>query len=135
MKKRKRKELGLVSLIMIGAAVGLGAILLIAFILAFVSSMTKNPTSLTGGLALVTLLVSGAVSGFGISKANSEGGALVGILSSIITVAVILVIGLIASAGKLNLGVFLNLIAYMMTATLAAILGKKRIKRRKRRYS
>lgn len=135
MKKRKRKELGLTSLIMIGAAVGLGAILLVTFILAFISSMTKDPTSLTGGLSLAALLVSGAVSGFGISKANGEGGALVGILSSIITVAVILVIGLITSAGKLNLGVFLNLIAYTMTATLASILGKKRIKRRKRRYS
>ena len=135
MRKRKSKELGLVSLIMIGAAVGLGAILLVTFILAFISSMTKDPTSLTGGLSLTALIVSGAVSGFGISKANGEGGALVGILSSIITASVILVIGLIVSTGKLNLGVFLNLIAYMMTSTLASILGKKRLKRRKRKYS
>ena len=135
MKKRKRKELGLVSLIMIGAAVELGAILLVTFILAFVSSMTKDPTSLTGGLSLAALLVSGAVSGFGISKANGEGGALVGILSSVITVGIMLVIGLIASKGQMNLGAFLNLIAYMMTATLASILGKKKLKRRKRKYS
>jgi putative membrane protein (TIGR04086 family) len=110
-------------------------ILLVTFILAFISSMTKDPTSLTGGLSLAALIVSGAVSGFGISKANGEGGALVGILSSIITASVILVIGLIVSTGKLNLGVFLNLIAYMMTSTLASILGKKRLKRRKRKYS
>ncbi len=135
MRKRKSKELGLVTLILIGAAVGLGAILLVTFILAFISSMTKDPTSLTGGLSLAALIVSGAVSGFGISKANGEGGALVGILSSIITASVILVIGLIVSTGKLNLGVFLNLIAYMMTSTLASILGKKRLKRRKRKYS
>jgi putative membrane protein (TIGR04086 family) len=135
MRKRKSKELGLVALIMIGTAVGLGTIIATAFILALISSLTKDPTSLTSWLSLASLLISGAVSGFIISRANGEGGALVGISASVISAALLIIIGLIMSAGRLRLGVFINVIAYLSVAVFGSILGKKRIKRRRRKYS
>ena len=135
MRKRKSKELGLVALIMIGTAVGLGTIIATAFILALISSLTKDPTSLTAGLSLATLLISGAVSGFVISRANGEGGALVGISAAVISAALLIIIGLIMSAGRLKLGVFINVVAYLSVAVFGSILGKKRIKRRRRKYS
>ena len=109
--------------------------LIISFVMALVSSFTDDPTSLTGALSLVTLLLSGAVSGFITSKANGEGGALVGTLSSVIAAALVLVIGLVCKAGRLNLGVFLNLIAFICTSVLSSLLGKKLVKKRRRRYS
>ena len=135
MRKRKSKERGLVALILIGAAVGLGTIIATAFILALISSLTKDPTSLTAGLSLATLLISGSISGFVISRANGEGGALVGISAAVIIVALLIIIGLVMSAGRLRLGVFINLIAYLSVAVFSSVLGKKRIKRRRRKYS
>lgn len=135
MRKRKSKERGLVALILIGTAVGLGTIFATAFILALISSFTKDPTSLTAGLSLATLLISGSISGFVISRANGEGGALVGISAAVIIVALLIIIGLVMSAGRLRLGVFINLIAYLSVAVFSSVLGKKRIKRRRRKYS
>ena len=135
MKKRKSKERGLITLILISAAVGLGVIFATAFALALISSFTKDPTALTAGLSLAALLIGGAISGFGISRANGEGGALVGVSASVLTSAVLVVIGLIMGAGRLKLTVFINLVAYLAVAVFCSILGKKRIKRRRRRYS
>ena len=133
MKKRK-KDPGLTSLMLIGAGLALGITVVLAFIMAFISSFTKDPTSLTGALALVSLLVGGAISGFVTSRMNDEGGALVGTLSAVIASALILIIGLIMKSGKLDLSVFINLIAFICVSVLFAILGKKRIKRRRRRH-
>ena len=135
MKKRKRKELSLTVLMLLGAGFALISIVMIAFVLAVIAYFTKDPTSLTGVFSLVALLLAGGVSGFITSKANGEGGALVGILSSVISASLVLAIGLICKSGKLTLGVFLNVIAFICISALFSILGKKRAKRKHRRYS
>ena len=132
MKKHKRKELGLGALLVIGAVASVGAVFVMAFILALISSMTKDPTSLTGAFSLLALLLAGAVSGFVISRVNSEGGKLVGILSSVIATSVMMIVGLIWKGGLLPLGALLNLFAFLAVGVLASILGKKRARKRRR---
>ena len=132
MKKHKRKELGLGALLVIGTVASVGAVFVMAFILALISSMTKDPTSLTGAFSLLALLLAGAVSGFVISRVNGEGGKLVGILSSVIATAVMMIVGLIWKGGLLPLGALLNLFAFLAVGVLASILGKKRARKRRR---
>ena len=135
MKKRKRKDLGLTALMLMGAGFALALIIAMAFIISLISSFTSDPTAMTGALSLVALLLAGATAGFVSSRVNGDGGALVGILSAVISASVILTVGLIARAGRLSIGVFINALAYIAVSALASILGKKRVKRRKRRYA
>ena len=133
--KRKRKDLGLTSLMLLGAGFALMMIVAVSFVFALISSFTKNPTSMTGAVALVALLLAGAISGFTTARANGEGGTLVGILSAIISAGLILVIGLIFGKGKLGINVFINTASYVAVSVFLSILGKKRIKRRRRKYA
>ena len=132
MKKHKRKELGLTALLLIGAAASVGAVFVVAFILAFISSLTKDPTSMTGAFSLLALILAGAVSGFVISRVNGDGGALVGILSSVIATGVMIIAGLIWKSGFLPLGALLNLLAFLAVGILSSLLGKKRSRKRRR---
>lgn len=134
MKKRKRKDPGLGTLMLMGAGFALVMIVTVTFILAVISYMTSDPTSLTGALSLTALLVAGAISGYITSRVNGGGGVLVGILSAVISAAIILVIGLI-SKGGISVGAFINTIAYVSISVIASVIGKKRIRKRKRRYA
>lgn len=135
MKKHKRKEAGLTALMLMGAAFSLGMILAVSLILAAVSLLTDDPTSMTGALSLVALLAAGAISGFVTSRVNGGGGVLVGVLSTVITAAVMLIISLVADGGRVNLGVLVNVGAYVAISVIASVLGKKRVGKRKRRYA
>lgn len=134
MKKHKNKELGLTALMLLGAGFALFVIGAMSMVLAIISSLTNDPTAFTGAFSLLSLIASGAVSGFVTSKANGEGGTLIGILSSVIAASLILLIGLIWKGGMLNLGVALNLIAFIGVSVIFSLLGKKRVKKRRRKY-
>lgn len=134
MKKYKKKELGLGALLGIGSGASLICVFAVAFVLAAVSSLTKDPTALTGAFALLTLLIAGAVSGFGISRLGGDGGVLVAILSSVVSTSVMILVGLILKKGALPLGAVLNLLAFLAVSVVFALLGKRRIKRHKRSY-
>ena len=134
MKKYKKKELGLGALLGIGSGASLICVFAVAFVLAAVSSLTKDPTALTGAFTLLTLLIAGALSGFGISRLSGDGGVLVAILSSVVSTSVMILVGLILKKGALPLGAVLNLLAYLAVSVVFALLGKRRIKRHKRSY-
>lgn len=134
MKKYKKKELGLGALLGIGSGASLICVFAVAFVLAAVSSLTKDPTALTGAFTLLTLLIAGAVSGFGISRLGGDGGVLVAILSSVVSTSVMILVGLILKKGALPLGAVLNLLSFLAVSVVFALLGKRRIKRHKRSY-
>ena len=135
MKKHKRNEFGLTTLMLLGAAFAIAVLVAISFILSVISSMTKNPTALIGAFSLIALILSGAISGFVTSKVNGDGGMLVAILSSVISAFTILAIGLIWKGGAIKLSVPLNLLVFIAVSVIASLLGKKQPKRKKRRYS
>ena len=135
MKKHKRKELGLTALMLLGAAFALAVIIAVSFIFSIISVMTKDPTSLIGAFSLVTLILSGGISGFVTSKVNGDGGVLVAILSSVISAFTILAIGLIWKGGSMKLSVPLNLCVFIAVSVVGALLGKKMPKKSRHRYS
>jgi len=134
MKKQKRKELGLTPLMLLGAVFAVATVVVMSFLMAVISSLTKNPTSLTGALSLISLILAGAVSAFITSRVNGDGGTLIGILSSVISAFMITAIGLICKGGALTLGMPLNLLAFIGVSVIFSLLGKKRSNRKRRRY-
>ena len=127
MKKHKRKEFTFPALLAIGSGLSLGAVPTVALALAAVAYFTKDPSSLTGAFSLLSLLLAGAISGLINSRVTKEGGALIGILSAVISAAVMLAVGLIWRGGLLPAGAVLNLAAYITVSVGAALLGKRRI--------
>ena len=134
MKKHKRKELGLVPLTLLGTAFAILVIVSVTFAMSLISSFTKDPSSLTGAFSLITLLLAGGISGFVTSRANGDGGSLISIISALISAFLIIIIGLIWGKGMMNVGVFINTLAFVGVSILFAVLGKKRVKRGRRRY-
>ena len=132
MKKHTKKELSLPLLLLIGTAASILSVVLVSFVFALISSMTKNPTALTGIFSLVSLLFAGALSGFVISKVIRDGGSLIAVLSAVIAALLMSVIGLIVKGGAVPISVFLNYLAYLGTAALASFLATKTIKKRAR---
>ena len=134
MKKYKRKELGLTALMLLGAGFAMAVTVAVAFTLAIISSFTDDPTALTGAFSLLALILAGAISGFVTSKVNGDGGVLIGVLSSVIAAALILIIGLIWNGGSLNLGVILNLASFIGVSVLSALLSKKFARKPRGKY-
>lgn len=126
MKKHKRKEFGFPTLLLLGSGFALVSVPIIALLLAIASYFTSNPTALTGAFSLLTLALAGALSGFVTSKANGEGGSLIGILSAVISAVVMLAVGLIWKGGLLPLGAVLNIAVFVALSCFAALLGKRR---------
>lgn len=133
MKKHKRIELSPAVLIAIGTISSIASVAVMALILAVISSLTKDPTSLIGAFSLLALVLAGAVSGFLISRLVGDGGSLVSMLSIAIATALMLIVGLIWKGGLLPLGTLLNLLVFLAVGIIASKLGNKR-PRKKRRY-
>lgn len=134
MNKRRKKELGLSALLAIGASASALSVFAVAFALAVISSLTNDPTSLTGAFSLLALVIAGAVSGFLISRLNGDGGVLVSILSSVISTSVMILAGLIIKKGALPLGAVLNLLVFLAVSIVFSLLGKRRTKKHKRSF-
>lgn len=136
MKKHKRKEFTFPALLAMGSGFSLGLVPTVALLLSAVAYFTKDPSSMTGAFSLLSLLLAGGISGLVTSRVNGEGGVLIGILSAVISAAVMLAVGLIWRKGLLPLGAVLNLAAYITVSVGAALLGKRRARvGRKHRYS
>ena len=125
MKKHSRRELPLTSKLLIGTAVSVSSIALVSLLFTLISSFTKDPTSLSGILSLVSLLVAGTVSGFTNAKATTGGGVVIAALSSLLSSVLMLAIGFIIAKGSLPLGIFLNYLAYIGISTSFAALATK----------
>ena len=134
MKKRTRvREKSAAAVILIGAPVQAVFLALISLILAFVSTLTENPTALVGIFSIAAVLLSGLISGGAISKYKGEGGILTAILSSLLFVLLLLLAALIISRGELGGAALLNAVIYLVSAALGAAAGNRIGKGRKKR--
>ncbi len=105
----------------------------IAFSASMILSILKNPLGSIGLFSFVTLLISGAISGFFTSKYKSEGGTVTAIITAVAFAAVLLVTGLIINGGRLPFVTLVNLLSYIMLAALFALIAQRKRKRRSRR--
>ena len=133
MKRFKTKNMSFGSLILIGAAICLVMLIPVSLILTVISSFLKNPTSATGIISLVCVLISAALSGLVIARISDEGRLPVSALSAVIAVSVMTVIGLLCKGGITTAGVFLNHSAYVALTVISAYFGRPRRKKRKYR--
>ena len=104
------------------------------FVLSLITSAVaynmSDPLGYIGILGLVALLMSGAVSGYAVSRVRGEGGFLAAILSSLFFTLIQILIGLIVAKGDLTLGVFFNYLCYIAISAFCAFLGGRRKRRR-----
>ena len=131
MKRKHGENIGSMKLLLLGA-LGSGILLaIVSFILALICMRMENSSGAANIMPLVALLITGAVSGFVISKIKGEGGVLTGVLSSLFFVLTLLIAALIITGGNVSAKCPLNYICYMGIASLFAFFGKKKNKRRR----
>lgn len=128
-KSSKPGTLAYIPAVLISVAV----IFLLSIVMALVASGSDDPTAKIGIYSLVAILISGAVSGFFISKIRGEGGVLYSLFVSLGVSAFIIIAALIASGGRISGGSFMNCACYAGVFTAFAYLGRRREKRHRHR--
>ena len=115
-------------------SVGISALALLAtaFIMALVAYSTDDPTKNVALTALVTLILSALVSGVVISRIVGDGGTKLAALSSLALILILLLVGLIVKRGGVSSAAFMNYACFVGVSAIAAYLGRKREKRRRR---
>ena len=108
------------------------AFLITALIFALISGATENPTGNIGLISLAAFLSGGVISGATTSRFKGEGGAIPSAISSLLFSLILLTVGLFAKGGELPLITIVNAGAYIAVSTFAAILFRKRERRRER---
>ncbi len=131
MKKQKFKKDGRGGLF-IGALVCVVAFAASLLLFSLLLSFFANPVSLLSISALLSFLVSAAAASFINAKRKGEGGTLSAILSSLLTSALFFAVGLIASRGKIELSLLMNILCYLLVSALFAKLASVKKKRHSR---
>ena len=116
---------------LLGALAAILCFLAVSFIFALISSFTENPTSLTGIFSLLSLLTSGAIFGLTASRIIGNGAQRLISISLGISVAVMLLVGVILKGGAIAPSALLNYLAYLGVGVIFAFLGKRRNKKKK----
>jgi ribose/xylose/arabinose/galactoside ABC-type transport system permease subunit len=101
--------------------------------MAWISSMTPDPTGKIGIFTLIMLIVSSAVSGIFTSWQNPTEKIGFSMTAALGITLVMLLSGIIISAGKLSGGAFMNYGCYFSIYTLFSYLGSKGKGRRRKR--
>ena len=127
--RHDRKNRPFIKVFVFGAVCNVCSFLALSFAASLILSGLKNPLALIGVSAFAVLTLTGALSGFLTSKFKGDGGALPSTVCAIILAASVLGAGLISGGGKVSFISPLNLISYLVFASIFAILAKK-----KRRY-
>ena len=111
-----------------------------AFVLAVVSFIAslllirmKNPTGAIRMASLASLLISGGISSFVISRTRDKNPMGMSTAVSVIFSLIILTVSLISNKGSLHGANIMNLLAYAASSFIFSLLGRKREKRRRHR--
>ena len=115
-----------------GVGISFAILLIFSRIFSGIIMTASNPTGSIKTVSLVTLLVSGAVSGFVISKAKGDGGTFTSLLSSLVFIGIILAVSLILTKGRVGGTIFMNCLCYFLISLFSSFLAKKRYRRRRR---
>ena len=118
--------------VLFGAAISLGVLAGVSLLCAIIVNMTEDPLAASNLGALISLLVSAAISGILISKRAQGSKMLIASLSSLLFCLTLLIVGLAISGGELSGRVFLNYLCYIGVALLSAKLATKKPRHRRR---
>ena len=110
--------------------------LIFAMIMAWISISTDDPTGKIGIFSLVSLIGAAVASGIFASKINPTDDVGFSVIAGLGMTLIMLLCGIIASAGKLTGGAFMNYACYLGTYALLSYIGmraKHNSKRKMRR--
>ena len=127
-KIKKEKQGGFVIGALLCAVFFIASLTLFSLLLSFF----EDPITLVSPSALLSFLISGAVSAFVNAKRKGEGGTLSATLSSLLASLLFSAVGLVISRGKIELSLLMNVLCYILVsfvfARLAASKKRKRAK-------
>ena len=129
-KKRREAPSGAVTMLL-GTLASAILTATLSLIFSFIAYSMANPDGVIGIFSIASLLITGALTGFLLSRSRDEGGILLAVLSSLLFSLILLLIGLIACGGTLPPGCIISYLCFIAVSALAAFLGKKRGRRRR----
>lgn len=134
MSKKSGSSVGRCFIICLGFS--MVTILILTTILAWISISTDDPTGKIGIFSLISLILSATLSGLFSSSQNPTDGVGFSVIAGLGMTLIMLLCGIIASAGKLSGGAFMNYACYLGTYALLSYIGmraKHNSKRKMRR--
>lgn len=112
-------------------AVFIATPIILALLTAFFAYRAENSSVAAESYSLITLLISGVLSG-------TVGGRMIGfkraMLAALMTVLLMMIAGILLSSSAPGMGAFMNYLCYMLTALVGAYLGKRRERRRLKKH-
>ncbi len=116
-------------------SLALSVVLLLAVSLASaaIAYSSDDPTGKIGIYSLVSLIISAAACGFGVSRFKGEGGIAMAALVALSISLLMMTLGAILGGGRLGGSAVMNYLCYFGVAVIFSVLGKKREKRHRRR--
>ena len=133
MKKRKRAARGGVGSFLLGVLLSFAILIILSLIASIFLVRVKTPTKNLGAVSLIIFIASALISGFISSRRADSGELSFSILTATAFALLLLVISLIATGGNLGGMQLMNSVCYILSASLAALLGRKKAKRHRRR--
>ena len=127
-----KAERTLPGVLLFGVIFSFAVLFVISLLLCGVIMNTSNPTGSIKTASLISLLLSGGISGLVIAKRRGDGGVVTALVSSLIFIGVLLSVALIFSKGKVNGVIFMNSLCYMMISVFFSFFAKKRQRHRRR---
>lgn len=131
--KIKRAENNILVSFALSLGICFGSAVIVAFILALVANSSANSTENIPLFALVTLVISAAVSGVVISRMKGSGGVKFSALVSLAFVLILLLISVIVGKGSVAPSAFMNYASFLGVCVLSAYLTRKRGRTQRKR--
>ena len=134
MKKRRtsKAQRTPLSVFIFGIVFSFSTLLLLSFIASLILIGTKNPNLSIRGASLATLLASGAISGFAISKYRRDFSFGISVSATLSVALLMILISLISAKGNVGGGVFMNYLCYVLISVFFSFIGRKKAKRHHR---
>jgi putative membrane protein (TIGR04086 family) len=131
--KIKRAENNILVSFALSIGICFGSAVIVAFILALIANSSANSTENIPLFALITLVISAAVSGVVISRIKGLGGVKFSALSALAFVLILLLASVIANNGAVPPSAFMNYGCFIGMTAVSAYLGRKKDTKRRRK--
>ena len=126
--KQPLSKISLARRFIICLGISVGVLLTLSLIGAAIASMLDDPTENLALLSLIIMLISAAISGLVSTRIKGDGGAGFSGLVALSLTLIMLLINVIACAGKISAASFMNYACYVGVASISAYLGRKKNK-------
>ncbi len=124
----RKKDMGLLGYLLEGGMFAVAAFALLSFVFAAAACLGGDPTSMTGMLSAVALILSFFAMGIFISLKKGEGSFMTSLICALALVALLLIGELIIKRGAVSIAFLIN----CLCAVGASLLGPAVIKKRRR---